>query len=1158
MKIESLQLIAFGPFTDQSIEFAPGPAGLSIVYGPNEAGKSSALRGLKSLLFGIESRSPDDFIHAYAKMRIAGKISNRAGEELALKRRKGRKNTLQTLEGEALDEQVLQRFLPPMTASLFEVLFGIDHHDLVAGGEEILQQKGELGQVLFSASLGSHHLRGLLLALDEEAETLFKPKGSTQRINKRIKQFQQLKSEVKAATVRTTDWQQKKAELLETSTKLEALEAEYSQLRVELSRLERIKRIRPHIETLTNYQKELAGYANSKELPPQFATQWERAQQSLREAGIKAEEARQTMTRYRQQLAELPEQLPLLEQADLITDLLQRSNEFRQSNQQIPELQAESDLLARRAQEPLPFGLPAKPSVLREVLSKRQKLVKMSREWAELSTREQALKDQLTTLQASLRKIQTERKSLSEIPATTTLKSLLETVRSYRTLDQDIAAVEQEVTVELRACEHTLQSQAQWSGQLVELLTLRIPDTAALDGFEQKFSKLEQQIDQLEQQQQECLQRKRENGQRLSELQHTRDIPTESLLMDHRAQRDALWSEIKTSGLPAPILQNSPSHSLTETFEAELIAADEIADRLRLEADRVETFKRLQADQRNLEQQYELNTQQANDFAVQRQRLTAKWESLWQASQITALSPREMRSWRENIERLRERYLQVDKQQQFLNGLRTKRRTLMAELSEALVELGETPIATQLLDPLINFATEVLTRLDNVQQQQAQTAREAQRLELEIVTVKDKSARLDTQIQNWQQHWDDIAKTLGVSDQQDPEEILEGLTLIDKALQSAERSQSCAQELRLHQQRREQYLADLQQVFTTTGVFLDELPPEQAVKRLAERLSDERSWFTQRETLRKQTQTEQEKLHAAEKQAAQAQKLLEAMREEAGCAAVDELQAAIERSENFQRIKTEIHKLERDIIASGEAPLETLQQELKRYLPDELELRLIEAERRSEALQAEQSALAQKKGRLSQELEQLDHGEQAAQLAAAAASEMAALRNETRQFLRTKLAARILRDVIERYRMQHQGPLLQRASEIFKQLTLGSFKALETDYDHHDQAVLMGVRTEGASVPVTGMSTGTRDQLYLALRIAALEHYVDRQEPMPFIVDDVLVEFDDRRTHAALEVLQGLAEKTQVIVFTHHARVKQQAESLQAPPSVHLIELGGE
>src|SRR5690554_1296831 len=149
MRIQELNLAAFGPFTDRALAF--DEVGLHIVYGPNEAGKSSALRGLKALLYGIDERTLDNFLHANDKLRIHGFLRTADGHDLTFVRRKGRKNTLLTPEGEALDEQVLAPFLQGVTPELFETLFGIDHQALVRGGQEILEQKGEVGQALFSA-----------------------------------------------------------------------------------------------------------------------------------------------------------------------------------------------------------------------------------------------------------------------------------------------------------------------------------------------------------------------------------------------------------------------------------------------------------------------------------------------------------------------------------------------------------------------------------------------------------------------------------------------------------------------------------------------------------------------------------------------------------------------------------------------------------------------------------------------------------------------------------------------------------------------------------------------------------------------------------------------------------------------------------------------
>ena len=175
MKIEQLRLLAFGPFSDKVLEFDGD--GLHIVYGPNEAGKSSALRALTALLYGIENNTKDNFVHANADMRVGGLLRTSDGQQLEIVRRKGNKNTLISPDGAALDEQVLTLFLQGVSKDLFCTLFGIDHQALRQGGKDILEQKGEVGQALFSAALGSHVLHDVLASLDKEAADLFTPRG---------------------------------------------------------------------------------------------------------------------------------------------------------------------------------------------------------------------------------------------------------------------------------------------------------------------------------------------------------------------------------------------------------------------------------------------------------------------------------------------------------------------------------------------------------------------------------------------------------------------------------------------------------------------------------------------------------------------------------------------------------------------------------------------------------------------------------------------------------------------------------------------------------------------------------------------------------------------------------------------------------------------
>jgi uncharacterized protein YhaN len=81
-------------------------------------------------------------------------------------------------------------------------------------------------------------------------------------------------------------------------------------------------------------------------------------------------------------------------------------------------------------------------------------------------------------------------------------------------------------------------------------------------------------------------------------------------------------------------------------------------------------------------------------------------------------------------------------------------------------------------------------------------------------------------------------------------------------------------------------------------------------------------------------------------------------------------------------------------------------------------------------------------------------------------------------------------------------------------------------------------------VDIEGMSDGTRDQLYLALRLAALELQLEQAVPLPFIADDLFINYDDGRAKAGLEALSKLSEMTQVIFLSHHEHLVPVAQAV--------------
>jgi uncharacterized protein YhaN len=165
------------------------------------------------------------------------------------------------------------------------------------------------------------------------------------------------------------------------------------------------------------------------------------------------------------------------------------------------------------------------------------------------------------------------------------------------------------------------------------------------------------------------------------------------------------------------------------------------------------------------------------------------------------------------------------------------------------------------------------------------------------------------------------------------------------------------------------------------------------------------------------------------------------------------------------------------------------------------------------------------------------------------------MRDYAEQFVRARTAATLLQWAIDRYRREKQAPLLKRAGQMFATLTSHSFSDLRVEYDEQDRAHLAGIRPDDSTVSVGGMSDGTADQLYLALRLAAVDEYLGRAHPLPFIADDLFINFDDMRAAAGFEVLAEVGRKTQVLFFTHHRHLVDIGRSTLGQ-SVNVVTLG--
>ncbi len=343
-------------------------------------------------------------------------------------------------------------------------------------------------------------------------------------------------------------------------------------------------------------------------------------------------------------------------------------------------------------------------------------------------------------------------------------------------------------------------------------------------------------------------------------------------------------------------------------------------------------------------------------------------------------------------------------------------------------------------------------------------------------------------------------------------------------------------EVRREQTTRSNFENALAELARAVGEPTADQTDDQTANALYGALNEARDADRRRKQIDATIAREQQRLDQAETAAANQRDRLAELARRAGVEAPDELAAVEERATDKRRLVERVTEIEEQLVRSAARPLAEVLTEIEGEDLDAANARLdqLETTIRERETEVETALAACLDARRA--FDAIDGGDLAAQAQQDAEGIAARLARQSRAYARARLAGAIVSRVVQAYREQHQGPVLSRASEIFARITLGSFGGLVMDYQD-DRQVLLGQRPDGSRLTVTGMSQGTRDQLFLALRIAAIEEHLLEREAIPIAIDDLLVQFDDARAAATLTVLAELARRAQVLFFTHHGHL---------------------
>jgi len=496
-----------------------------------------------------------------------------------------------------------------------------------------------------------------------------------------------------------------------------------------------------------------------------------------------------------------------------------------------------------------------------------------------------------------------------------------------------------------------------------------------------------------------------------------------------------------------------------------------------------------------------------------------------------------MRSWVQDQRVVADRFLKLQDRIQKATDLRSKIDQNSREMGRALADISEpAEKATEGLSDLIQRARRAIEQNEAIRTKREQLIRE---IEQGTSHQKDLKSRLDQNqkdLSQWQAEWAEAVRPLGLGNNATPEQAIAIMEDIKDLFEKRKDAEILQKRIKGIDRDAAVFSQKVMNLASYVAPELKTLPVEQAVTQLNAALTRARNAQSEHRTLEKQRQQETLRLREAEASIADIKSRLNAMCEEAACSDSAALKDAEERSIARRRIERGVKDLEEQLLRlSAGSGIDSLLKEIQEVDPDGIEAQITRLTEEMDALEAERSRLDQSIGEEKNELNRMDGSARAADLAEEIQAEMARLEGDVLTYARLRIASVVLSRFIDRYREEHQGPVLRKASDLFRQLTLESFEGIRVDVDPLGNPVLVGIRSMGKEmVNVSGMSDGTTDQLYLALRLASLETYLDHNPSMPFSVDDIWIKFDDSRAAAALKVLADLSRRTQVIVFTHH------------------------
>lgn len=1093
MRFDQIHIPAFGPFTDFTLDFPRSKYDVHLIYGPNEAGKSSLLRAIRQLLYGIPVRSTDSFLHPNPQLRIGATISNEE-DSLTFLRKKGRQNTLLDARGNTLKDAALAAFLGPVGESFFSNMFGLDTDSLRRGADSLLAGEGDLGSAIFSASRGGMPINEAIRNLEEEAHSLFKGRVGSTTIARALKDLKEAGIEEKAATISTNRWRTLKSSIREAESLFQEQEALRKEHQKRREIVVRFLQALPVLQKVRRLGEELSEI-QLPELPSDFVDR-------VREVERDLMTGRQAMELHASRRKSLKASLEKIEDPEKVLALAgdlellnRREAQYQEIQDSLPGLQQQilslkSSLGGDADLEKFP---PFESRTLSRFQDLGQKLEEMDREIRELGRQLKGLENRLSKGRASLAKF--------------TADSGLESLEELSEKASEFAT--------RRAALPTLQSEKDLLGKRADALRerlnpsgdprkIKVPGRESIEQEERKRLEWVEAIRDLERQLAATRDEMSSEQAALDHLASQAALYSPADLKKVRQKRDGIWSEILKSG--------TPDESLTPA----IFESDEIADALHRDAEDIARasdhrgrLAALQARKGDLESDLQSTQTSLNE-----------WSKLWDEKHALTPGqmPLELLSWREDWKDLCQLTDQIEEAEAKIAALQKEEEELLAKLGGGDFETSHRKLRREL---------EKANR-EHGEQKAIRKQLEADELKLEQLEteLEDRNSERERARSEWEALCDTVKVDSGQEVTAVLQEIESRVLTRSKILELIDLEKSY--------QQKKIFVDEHRGLLEKTANALSSQPSQPVLYALLEESKDARNRRAALEDQLEELKVEEPGLTLALNQAVER---LASLKAQAGS---EDLESVLPQFEQRKKLRETLEGQQEllESFAHGASMDDFLSE-----LAGQDAAALVEEKRTldeaGEELQAGRDrARAVLDGLLREEEELQKAGDLAAQHRQRATDAQARIVADAQRFRQLHYAIDFLKRQVENYREKAQGPMVEKTSHFFKMLTGGAFDRVVARVDDNDVPRLLTIRGTGEEVAPEALSEGSKDQLYLSLRLAAIDLHVDSHEPMPLILDDLLMTFDDERASALIPVLEELGQKTQILIFTHHTHLK--------------------